>query len=612
MSMLAVLVGLVYGNSLQDGFAYDDTVMIEQNVLITRLDYLPKLLLSDYWAGRRAPSETISWGSGLYRPLVLLTYALNYAVGRLDPIGYHLLNVSLHVGVTWLLFLLALQVGLGAESAAVAAAFFAVHPLHTEAVTGIVGRAELLMAGGVLASLWLAGLHYNGLSVAAFAIAILSKEQAVVLPVLAVLYDFCFHSRGGRDVERAARWRDTVSRYAGYLVVLAGYALVRQAALGRVGPPPIPFVDNPLASLDWPLRAANALKVAGQYLWLSVWPMSLSADYSYNAIPISTSIFSREVLAAIAAWGALVATALGLYCKGGRRTAFCVGLTLLTFLPASNLIVPIGTIMGERLFYLPSAGICLLVGVAWDYLTARSGEMGRRDGWLMRGHHVSRFAHSAGLLILVVVCLALSLRTMIRNTDWKDTLSLLRSAAQVSPGSAKVQAGLGTIAQSKGEWERALEFYQAAIGLYPQYPDTEVAFNLNLGTVLMRLGDADRATQAFERAVRLDSRSSVTQYHLGQAYVQQGRFDEAEVAVRSALGFNMEFAAAHNLLSKILIERGHYAEALVEADRALQQEATVEEGHLNRARALEGLGRGEEAAVEYRRARGAFHVPGLM
>jgi Flp pilus assembly protein TadD len=74
----------------------------------------------------------------------------------------------------------------------------------------------------------------------------------------------------------------------------------------------------------------------------------------------------------------------------------------------------------------------------------------------------------------------------------------------------------------------------------------------------------------------------------------------------------MEFAAAHTLLSKILIERGHYAEALAEADRALQQEATVEEGHLNRARALEGLGRGEEAVVEYRRARGAFHVPGLM
>src|SRR6185295_3139303 len=174
--LLAVLVGLAYLNSLEAGFAYDDKTMIEDNTLLTRLEYLPMLLTSDYWAGRRAPSEAVPWRSGLYRPFLSATFSLNYAWGKVNPVGYHLVNVVLHLAVTWLLYLLARQIGMSESASLVGGAIFAVHPLHTEAVTGIVGRAELLMACGMLTALWLAGRGKRWLSLASFTMALLSKE----------------------------------------------------------------------------------------------------------------------------------------------------------------------------------------------------------------------------------------------------------------------------------------------------------------------------------------------------------------------------------------------------------------------------------------------------
>src|SRR6185295_15205689 len=199
LALLAVLVAVSYGNGLQNDFVGDDYPIIVMNRSITTVEAIPLLFTGEYWANYRGSYEAGPDKSlGLYRPLPMVTYTLNYAVGGLNPMGYHLANFLLHLLVSWLLYLIALWIGMIWEAALVAAAMFAVHPLHTEAVTGIVGRAELLMAAGVLGAIW---GHLSGrraVSLACFATGLLAKEQAMVLPVLLLLYDgsvFCHSSK---------------------------------------------------------------------------------------------------------------------------------------------------------------------------------------------------------------------------------------------------------------------------------------------------------------------------------------------------------------------------------------------------------------------------------
>ena len=371
LGFLALLVGVAYGNSLRNGFAFDDELLIVRNGLITKLETIPKLLVSDYWITRRDPYGDPASSSGLYRPLVHLTLAANYALGGLNPSGYHVVNLVLHCLVTWLLYLIALQLRFEPEAAAVAAVLFAVHPLHTEAVANVTGRGELLMALGVLGGLWCAMTGRRWWSLGAFGIGLFSKEQALMLPALLLLYDICLAkgtasppqrtSHIARRTRLLAGLRAAAMRYGSYAAVLVGYLLVRRAALGRFELPPTPMLDNPLTALAGADRFFSTLKVDGLYLWLCVWPVRLSLDYSYDAIPAARSLLEPGVWGGLFGWGGLVGWMIWSFVRGDRRVTFSIGLTVLLFLPASNLVILIGTILGERLFYLTSAGMCLLV-----------------------------------------------------------------------------------------------------------------------------------------------------------------------------------------------------------------------------------------------------------
>src|SRR6185295_12578707 len=141
---LAALVSLAYGGTLWNAFTFDDHAIVVNNPLIKRVEHWPTLLRSDYWAGTRDPAAAPTVHAGLYRPLVLLSFAFNHAVAGISPWSYHLVNVSVHLVVTWLVYLLARQLTFSSAAALIAAVLFALHPIHTEAVAGAVGRAELL------------------------------------------------------------------------------------------------------------------------------------------------------------------------------------------------------------------------------------------------------------------------------------------------------------------------------------------------------------------------------------------------------------------------------------------------------------------------------------
>lgn len=593
LSLISALCGFAFGNTFHNGFVFDDGEIIANNSFITSLKNLPTVFSTGYWMGPRwEKDQPPAAGGAHYRPLVIASYALNYAVGGLNVSGYHLVNLLLHIAVSFVIYRLAQQMSFSRGASLAAAALFAVHPLHTEAVSGIVGRAELLMALGFLLALsWYIrsgapdklDRRFIVASCGAFAAALISKEQAMTLPGLLILYDLLMK-------RREAKWIGFVfsalRRYSGYLLILIGFLVVRAAVLGIVVYiEKIPLIDNPLAYARWDIRLLTALKIAGKYLWLFVWPDHFSADYSYNAIALSSSLWEPAVIGGLAGWGALLGLAAWSYVKGHRWIFLAVALTALTFFPASNFLVAIGTIMGERLFYLPSAGLCLLVAAGWDAAcAARAGQ--------------AALFRLIGLGLFSLALVFLTARTVIRNRDWRSNETLFESAVKVAPGSAKVHFNIA-LSELKKDEEKGIGEMDEALRIYPDYRNNNAEINFTYGSVLLKRGKWEQAIDWLTRAVKLKPRIVQGYYNLGLAYTKGGLWKEAERAFRRAIAVDVRDAATYNTLSFVLWKQERYEEAREFADAAIQANPDMVEARYNRATALEAEGRLEEAAKEY-------------
>src|SRR5262245_989868 len=607
---LVILIIASYANSLSNGFAYDDRKVILDNELIRDISNVPLLLISDYWAV--APDEAgpaksdvrSDVSSGLYRPLVIASYALNYSLSGLTPWTYHLVNVLLHLAVTLFLYRLTTHMGIGASSAFVGAAIFAVHPIHTEAVTSVVGRAELMMAFGVLLSLWAAHQERWSLSLTVYLIALLSKEQAIIMPALLVLQDVCALPSG---VNRAAldQWlRGRLRWYLIVVVVSAVFFTWRLWVLGGWVKPPTTFLVNPLAEQPWPARVSGALKVAGLYLLLFFWPSGLSADYSYNSIPLPFGWSDPGVLLGVAMWGVAVFWAIVAFTKRDRRVAFGVGLMVLTYLPVANILVPIGTIMGERLFYLPSVGLCVALASGLDLLLARLHRM--RSGRIPPVDvHRDQLAGSSpvvrtGMIAAVaLVLLALSARTILRNQDWSDTETLMRKAIVVVPLNAKVHAIIGRLLGEQGKEAEAIPWYEQAFRLYPDYPEDDPLSAMDMAVYLMRLNRTSDSVVLLERVASKMSESSVLFFNLAQAYIQSQQWEKGEKALRRACELAPTAVPPRISLLALLLRFGRNDEALTLSEEVLRLAPDEPGGAMVQAFALEQLGRSAEAIAVY-------------
>jgi tetratricopeptide (TPR) repeat protein len=584
IGLVVLLATLPYLNTFPNTFAFDDSLAIVENPRIKSLGNIPLLFESGYWAHSRS-------GGSLYRPLVTTSYALDYALGGLNPFGYHLVNLLAHLGVSLLLYGLAFRLFHHREGAVLAAALFAVHPLHTEAVTGIVGRAELFAAGFFLLAWWWylesrSRPRWMIASLAAFALALLSKENALALPGVLILGDmYAAKQHEGEMGPGSAPFVQIVGavrRYSGYLAVLIVYLWIRAVVLGKLGLGLPRFLDNPLAHVTPLPRFLTALGVAGRYLWLMLWPQRLSADYSYNQIPVVQSLWTPEVLIAGLAWAALAGAALWSY-RGRRRAFLCVGFTLITFFPTSNLLVPIGTIMGERLFYLPSAGLCLLAGVGWQRLLDW-----RRDTPSFRA------VRTVAVSLLAVIVTLYVARTVVRNRDWRDQASLFERALEVAPNSAKVRFNLGGAYLEKGRYDDAMRELQASLAIYPS-----ALLHRDLGTLYLRKAQPQAAITEYKKALELDPRDGAIYNDLGYVLLQQGSIEEAIQALETAVVLAPTLADAHYTLGRALAEQEHWPEAIAAYHEARRLKPDFVE-------AAYALGLALEASGEYRAAAQAF------
>jgi tetratricopeptide (TPR) repeat protein len=582
---------IAYSNSFQAGLVFDSSLVIGQDPRIRQATpaNVASILTGGYLYG-----STIA---GLYRPLTTLSYLLNYGVfgNGPRPTGYHWGNLALHAVNVALVYALGLMV-LGETAPAWAlAAIWGLHPLLTESVTNIVGRADLLAAFGVLAGLlcfvrsasaagrrrlaWLAGMA------AAQAIGLFSKENAVVLPGVMLVYGLTWFDR--------ATWRRLAPAYAALALPFAAFFYLRaQAHLHMV----VPFTDSPLADAGFWTARLTAFKVIGKFLWLFLWPARLSADYSYNAVPLFgwqawTWEDAKALIGlAVCLGAALLALILAVRGRHAEKPMlFFLVFFFVAISPTSNLIVFIGSIMAERFLYLPSVGLagCVVAAIS---------ALGQTP---LRRPQTARAAWAA----LLLVCLGLAARTYVRNQDWKDELSLWTSAVTVSPGNAKAHYNLAnTLEILPGRMPEAIAEYQAALRIDPNHADV----HYNLANALSAVpGRQPEAIAEYHAALLIEPDRVEPHNNLANALARlPGRLPEAIAEYQAALRIRPASAEVHhNLANALLRLPGGQLEAIDEYYAALRIDPDHADVHIHLANALARLpGRLPEAIVEYRAA----------
>ena len=477
---VAVFALALFAVVLGNGFALDDPYLVVRNPYLHSLANIPRFFTSDYW------EPTIR--SGLYRPLVTTSYALNRALGGVDPGGYHALNALLHAANA-ALALLVLQRLTGRLALATLAAFlFAAHAVHAEVLANVsLGRPELLATLFFLLALrsYRPAGPVSAASLLWFTLGLLSKESAATLVAVLPLVD-AVYGRGAAPGVRGALavWRRRIPVYGIYALLALGYLGLRFLALKGGGVLPLEReLDNPLTALPAGWRIASALWVAFHYAWLLLFPLHLAYDYSLDQIPLIRSAADPRLLLVAAGWtlaaGGLVACA-----RRGRDAFFGILFTLATFSVVSNVAGPIGTILGERLLYLPSLGFCLALAAGLAALAGR----------------LAPSPHARLRALAVLGALAVGLhggRAVVRCLDWRSENGLYVHDLAVNPRSAKIQANAGAALAELGRHEEALRAFAAASEIAPFFAAPYQGTVLSL----VALGRFEEAQQAYREAL---------------------------------------------------------------------------------------------------------------
>jgi tetratricopeptide (TPR) repeat protein len=537
--LLLILLALAaFSTSFPGAYIYDDLSIVADNPLI-ETPSLGRLLAADWWGH--------GVNSRLHRPIPLLSFAAVRLLFGLSAPPQHAVNVVLHVLLVVLLWRLWLALGIDRITSWLAAAAFAVHPIHTEVVDMVVGRAEILAALGVCGGLWafLAGPGPWGrrwLIFPAYALALFSKESAVAFPLILLLADAW---RSGFREAIVTRWPLHLGTSMVSAAWLGSRLLLPSAGLPIVPPMPI---DNPLAALPMPARLATAAWVQALYLGKTIWPGRLAATYVDATIGPITRPLSAGGLAV-----ALGTVALAILCLWGwrHRRSFALGLAFhaAAFTVMSNLFVLTPFLMAERFAYLPSAGTCLALAsiAAWP--------LARPTGPRLR---------TAALVFAAAWLIALAGRTALRSLDFSDPVLFWEREAARAPNNARAWFTLGGTAARFGLDARAEEAFNRAISANPEFVEAYLGYALFL--------------------------------------VDRARPDQAMIVLQPVLeGVGSASPLAMIIISNALLLKGSPAEALWWLDQTPGTHRPREWWEL-RAKALDGLNRPGDAAVARERA----------
>ncbi|KAM9483968.1 protein O-mannosyl-transferase TMTC4 isoform 2-T2 [Salvelinus alpinus] len=579
---VALVALLCFINSYDGDFVFDDSEAIVNNKDLIPSTPLNNIWRNDFWGSKLSSNNSHK----SYRPLTVLTFRLNYLMaGGLHPVGFHVLNIGLHSLISALMIdMFSVLIGGLAydgngnrlnhapKASLLAGLLFAAHPVHTESVAGIVGRADLLCAlffqlsfltyckafRGGRESEEKFSIHWIAVSLLLCAAAMLCKEQGITVLGVNAAFDvllICnvnvyelsqrlFLRRKADDVSERVR-TGLLIRLA--LLAMGGASLLyaRWRIMGT-GPPAFTEVDNPASFAENVfLRIVNYNYYYSLNAWVLLCPWWLCFDWSMGCVPLIKSAFDWRTAWLLLLWCFLIGLISQALCSqdSQRRRTLTLGLVLLVvpFLPACNIFFRVGFVIAERVLYLSSAGYCLLLAYAL-------------------GHCCGRWSRHKGLLrasLLALLCVYVA-RCALRSHQWRSEQSLFTSALSVCPLNAKVHYNVGKNLADRGNTSAAIRYYREAVRLHPTYVH---AMN-NLGNILKERNELVEAEELLAKAVLIQPDFAAAWMNLGIVQNSLKKYKEAEQSYWNAIQFRKKYPDCYYNLGRLYADLNRHLDAL--------------------------------------------------
>ncbi|MBI4726465.1 tetratricopeptide repeat protein [candidate division TA06 bacterium] len=577
--LILALTVIAYWPIFSADFMYDDRFFVQENPGIREWRNLP-----EYFASHSSSIAAIKW-EGIWRPLRTVSYLVDYKIWGLNPLGFHLTNLLWHLLNVVILYLLLSRLFKNENLSLAACLIFALHPIQTEAVTWISSRGDLMfLSCGLTAFILFMSYEESrkhwalGLSCFSFILALLSKETAIVLPALFILYRYIFTGKGNIR-ETISRWKpDTV-----YFLIIAVYFVLRRLALGMVSQCPY-WGDSFWTNLF------TMIRVALDYVRLLFLPLWLRVDYVYD---LSTNILDWRIIGSLGILTMITAFAIrDLKNKGFLAFGwfwFVIGL-----LPVSN-IFPITTLLAERFLYLPLIGFAIWAGYLWSSLGNRK-------------------LAAAILWLILPAMMALTIK---RNMEWRSPLKLWTAetarsqnsfiahdylgnlyyqngnlpsaereflrALEIDPTYVNSLYGLALVYVQWQKYDRAIIYARKNLSLDPYHHGAWVALGISYGGK----GDLFKSEQAFKQAVSIEPGSREGWANLGIIYAQQMIWKKAVDAYSKAVAVDPGDYSLYNDLALALSRQGDATRALDIWQKVLALSPDHLESRMNLAQALE-------------------------
>jgi len=584
--LVATVACMAFWNAAQCGFVFDDISAIKDNKDIRPHTPIANLFFNDFWGTLMTKEQSHK----SYRPLCVLTFRLNYWLHQLEPWGYHVTNVLLHVLVCLLYLRLCIQF-MVPSTAFVAALLFAVHPVHTEAVTGVVGRAELLSAAFSLVAFL---VYCNSISrsgktewtgvvstVLLVTCAMLCKEQGITVVAICLIYDLCIVNKlCGDQLIKAVKgslscksigtsnasmtyWKRSIIPRASVLILSTVSLLVTRMYIMGSQLPVFTRFDNPASASPFPSRHLTYQYLAVLNGWLLAFPSSLCCDWTMGTVSLVETVVDIRNLSTIFFYIILIRMVWVAFIHGDLTLVMACSWMILPFLPASNLFFPVGFVVAERVLYIPSMGFSMMIAYGWSKM-AFSQTSWRKISYL-------------GLAALIAFH---GMKTYVRNWDWESEQSIFSAGLKVNQRNAKLFNNVGHALESQAKYVEALEYFLQAVNVQ----DDDIGAHINVGRTHNNLGQFQEAEEAYLKAKSLLPRAKpgesyqtrIAPNHLNVFLNlanliarNETRLGEADALYRQAISMRADYTQAYINRGDILIKMNKTKEAQEVYEKAL-------------------------------------------